>query len=1288
DKNISITTGEINIDGDRAINLQAGGGNTASWTANAPVKLTNGSTTTTGASIIAKGGVTFNSTIDVDTVVARNLILDAGEGDVKFQQAAGAAIGLGGLVATGGNITNEAAINAASMTAIVNKNGGLYTAKGAVTLSASDFLQTHGAGIGNTATQFVGAVSITAAGDITFSSAMNAAAGANVKLKTSASVPKKISIGGSVIAGGADIEFDTVYSPNNIGSVTLTSAANRSITANNLTFKAWLADSSTSACTTITNSGVLSLQDVDLHHLEQDGTGAVRIDSISPGSGAPTRITTRSTSSMYVASDTTLYNDTEFFVDGTLQFNGNIYSEAGKFWNLEAQKKGNNDLDLFEVGSSMGDGNSDPAQSKRLGGITVKANQMKFGGSVYANDEISLQKDNNATLLDINSDFTVDARQIGNHGGGGSPVTPPVPKDIKIQSNAEQIGSLTINGGNFDIGANNYRLAFSSGTLANGFTAEAKILTLAKDTSFIVGDSTPSRDFTIQSGAVLAADTLSKIVMQGTGTITIASPASNRIGCFEIATQNGYVTQGSNLYVKGDWTQPQDNPTGSPFRFNPDNHTVTFTGDPARNTITIAGNTRWYNFIAESPDISEIKFSNWIGTGDAHTFLNNVVIRGTSPTNRVKLTRKTDNPNPPYDENNPPSTPDTIYNSNEVGLGMWVIETAGAQYTFENIEVNYSFAFQNRINVDPTKVDVSVKAPRYSIFWNKEFYYIYSFTEDTDGDGRIDRIRIQATDNIQSSPAGFAGFAIEVEGYEVQGYDTNLGGQSFTPGGADFIYALLTPKAEADTGAALKWTLKSPGALNINGVGIGMPDEFIAGMQTIDTAPPRVLYSLTHPDTDALYIQFSEPMDGAQNVPNIVDTDTNYTWSYSRSLESAFLFSLSGGAPVPKTNLIDMRYYETTLAAVISAKKAAPWQTPALEQPINPLFPKTLAAFGHTPAPNYFQEAANYGALVLPDFELYGADGSMLVQVSTHLDWSSGRRLTDLFILSQPSAQKPVVSFWPNYVVNNTFAGGSPSAMVSQWDGSKALLLSREWDTRNITIDVSIPVISALQPPAPGLLYAFNVPRGYRSASSGKIWLPSINSTGGISQFLDVARNFVPDVYASAKPTPGPSSGTVGADTVYTFSITDDLPKDNTLTDFIFSVPVTSPSPPLFAVRLDIAKESGEWWTGLMPFSFVIQDIIRQRGAVTVLKNVINPDKGESTRVNYVLAKVGQVTIHVFTMDGAIVKTLFRGKREAGEYYAQWDGKNNGGNSVARGMYLIRVVGPDIDEMRKVIVVK
>jgi flagellar hook assembly protein FlgD len=130
---------------------------------------------------------------------------------------------------------------------------------------------------------------------------------------------------------------------------------------------------------------------------------------------------------------------------------------------------------------------------------------------------------------------------------------------------------------------------------------------------------------------------------------------------------------------------------------------------------------------------------------------------------------------------------------------------------------------------------------------------------------------------------------------------------------------------------------------------------------------------------------------------------------------------------------------------------------------------------------------------------------------------------------------------------------------------------------------------------------------------------------------------------------------------------------------------------PLYAGRLDIrpgADVPSNWFRLVKPFSFNIQDVKLQRSSVTILNNVIDPTKGEFVRVSYQLAKSGPVTVQVFTLDGDLVQVLYRGSRAAGDYTASWDGKNRGGRAVARGMYFIRVVGPELDEIRKVMVVK
>ncbi|MDR1389485.1 MAG: T9SS type A sorting domain-containing protein [Treponema sp.] len=146
---------------------------------------------------------------------------------------------------------------------------------------------------------------------------------------------------------------------------------------------------------------------------------------------------------------------------------------------------------------------------------------------------------------------------------------------------------------------------------------------------------------------------------------------------------------------------------------------------------------------------------------------------------------------------------------------------------------------------------------------------------------------------------------------------------------------------------------------------------------------------------------------------------------------------------------------------------------------------------------------------------------------------------------------------------------------------------------------------------------------------------------------------------------------------------------ENATMDFFFHLS-TSPAD-LYAARLDIA--AGEpipagWYNRVKPFSFGMHNITRQRGGVTILNNVINSNRREHVFLDYTLKGSGRVTIQVFTLDGNLVKVLKRESQGAGDYRVSWDGTNNGGRSVARGMYFIRVVAPDIDEIRKVMVVK
>ncbi len=123
---------------------------------------------------------------------------------------------------------------------------------------------------------------------------------------------------------------------------------------------------------------------------------------------------------------------------------------------------------------------------------------------------------------------------------------------------------------------------------------------------------------------------------------------------------------------------------------------------------------------------------------------------------------------------------------------------------------------------------------------------------------------------------------------------------------------------------------------------------------------------------------------------------------------------------------------------------------------------------------------------------------------------------------------------------------------------------------------------------------------------------------------------------------------------------------------------------PLYAVRLkDINNPAS-----LDLWSFKLKTTTAQRGGVTILNNVINVDNGENTVIQVDMKEAGNLNVMVMTLDGNIVTYLRHGHTDAGTHYYNWNGTNNSGSKVARGLYFVRVIGPGIDETRKIMCVK
>ena len=78
--------------------------------------------------------------------------------------------------------------------------------------------------------------------------------------------------------------------------------------------------------------------------------------------------------------------------------------------------------------------------------------------------------------------------------------------------------------------------------------------------------------------------------------------------------------------------------------------------------------------------------------------------------------------------------------------------------------------------------------------------------------------------------------------------------------------------------------------------------------------------------------------------------------------------------------------------------------------------------------------------------------------------------------------------------------------------------------------------------------------------------------------------------------------------------------------------------------------------------------------------NPFNP----STMFTYQIPEPSEVTIHIYDILGRTVRTLIDSRLPAGKYTGVWDGMNEEGESVASGVYFLRMKAGDFKSVRKI----
>jgi hypothetical protein len=563
-------------------------------------------------------------------------------------------------------------------------------------------------------------------------------------------------------------------------------------------------------------------------------------------------------------------------------------------------------------------------------------------------------------------------------------------------------------------------------------------------------------------------------------------------------------------------------------------------------------------------------------------------------------------------------------------------------------------------------------------------YLVYSFTEDWDHNGRIDHIRVQS-----GAPIGnISGFYAKVVGdngddYDVKGYsriaDTN---DSYY----DFLFFIeLGEKDFPDTGAA-------PRLLEIGGVTdskdriFNLPDSV---MTPIDTAPPQIVYSLALPGEKEIFIRMSEPMEfetGYESAlsfkgARVVSVDSNVTPSYSQYPEYIITVSspltvedIAGGLNFEFAASSQGYFHDLPTGVVEYPPPIGTSQIPDCYL----LWPKNRKyEYDAVPGSSGYEDISRTwgppgSGKTIQNYNIN--NGSSLTPASDYV-----HRLSDLLVAPPPAGDGDPFFALPVFAYDLTGAANTDLRIrIFEFDGSKELMDMEVTIQAKLSDAASAAGITGLE-----LRYATDrrIPEEFRAGGAlhgiDGLWLPDRNSS------VEKAA-MVPRPYENAGTSGGvraPGNG------LYNFTIPGSNLISYTSVEFYFTA--RGGPADLVVARLDTkSAASVPWYRRIKPFSFRLREMVPQRSGATILNNVINPDRGDSAVLHYVLTRGGRVTIQVFTLDGNLVKVLERSSKSAGEYAVSWNGRNNGGRAVARGLYFIRIVAPDIDEIRKVMVVK
>jgi len=112
---------------------------------------------------------------------------------------------------------------------------------------------------------------------------------------------------------------------------------------------------------------------------------------------------------------------------------------------------------------------------------------------------------------------------------------------------------------------------------------------------------------------------------------------------------------------------------------------------------------------------------------------------------------------------------------------------------------------------------------------------------------------------------------------------------------------------------------------------------------------------------------------------------------------------------------------------------------------------------------------------------------------------------------------------------------------------------------------------------------------------------------------------------------------------------------------------------------------SGGFWSGVDPATAVEGELpVRVNRLHGAVPNPFNP----ATTIRFQLARIGPVTVRLYSLAGRLVRELHAGVLEPGTHELPWNGRDADGRAVASGVYLVQLRAPGFAASQKLTLVK